>query len=275
MDKQTKTELKVGFFVSVGLGLILLAVAILGGENFLSRKNKYESHFSSVDGLISGSKVTLGGVSIGVVDSILFDYEKRAIRVLYSVSPDTQQWIRQDSTVEISTQGVLGDKYISINPGSPHAPTLPSGSIIPRRDGKDLSQFLSRGDNLMTTLSSIAVSLDRILKNFDSESRSETFFKGLASSAKNLSQATEKMNKELDQLQLKKAVGQLNQIFEKINNGNGTVGALINDPGLYDQAKALLGGANRNRIIRNLVRQTIKKSEEETAPSGNSVAPKK
>jgi hypothetical protein len=33
---------------------------------------------------------------------------------------------------------------------------------------------------------------------------------------------------------------------------------LVNDPALYDDAKALVGEANNNRIVRNLVRQTLK-----------------
>jgi phospholipid/cholesterol/gamma-HCH transport system substrate-binding protein len=48
------------------------------------------------------------------------------------------------------------------------------------------------------------------------------------------------------------------EILDKVNNGAGTLGALVNDPGLYEDARALVGGANRNRIIRNLVRETAK-----------------
>jgi hypothetical protein len=43
------------------------------------------------------------------------------------------------------------------------------------------------------------------------------------------------------------------------------MGALINDPGLYDNVKALVGQANRNRILRNLVRQTLRDSETKEA----------
>ena len=54
----------------------------------------------------------------------------------------------------------------------------------------------------------------------------------------------------------------LNSILEKIDQGQGTVGAMINDPGLYDDAKALVGQVNRNRIMRNLIRQTIKDNKD-------------
>jgi phospholipid/cholesterol/gamma-HCH transport system substrate-binding protein len=81
------------------------------------------------------------------------------------------------------------------------------------------------------------------------------------------------MNDQLTDIHIKKTVTNLNQIFEKINNGTGTLGALVNDPGLYDEMRALMGGANRNRIIRNLVRQTIKESEEKNAAAQPAPSP--
>ncbi len=281
MEKNIETEVKVGIFVSIGVGLILLAILILGGQSLLAQKDHFTAHFTAVDGLIPGTKVTLGGVPVGTVDTIDFNFELHNIQVSFAVIRKSSQWIRTDSTVEIATQGVLGDKYLSINSGSQDQSQLPPGSNIPIRQGKDLSQFLTKGDQLMVTLNSIAISLDHIMKNFDADNRSETFFKGLASTAKNMGQASEKINHELDQIQLKRTITSLSQIFEKINNGTGTIGALINDPALYDQIKALLGGANRNRIIRNLVRQTIKTSEEnsnqtpETTPPSVTPASKK
>ena len=97
----------------------------------------------------------------------------------------------------------------------------------------------------------------------------------MATSAKNLAQATEKLDKEMDNVKLKRILSNIEQITEKINGGTGTVGALINDPGLYDNAKALVGEANRNRIVRNLVRQTIRRSDEEAADSDNDKPPSK
>jgi hypothetical protein len=106
------------------------------------------------------------------------------------------------------------------------------------RPSKDLSQFLSKGDTLLFSLNSVARSLDRILKDFERDRRSETFFMGMANTAKNLTHASEKLNQELDQIQIKKMISHVNQIFEKIDNGTGTLGALVNDSGLYDQLQA-------------------------------------
>ena len=68
---------------------------------------------------------------------------------------------------------------------------------------------------------------------------------------------------KFNQLKVKSAINHLNSILEKIDQGKGSVWwRLINDPGLYDDAKALVGQVNRNRIMRNLIRQTIKDNQE-------------
>jgi phospholipid/cholesterol/gamma-HCH transport system substrate-binding protein len=260
--KNMEMEVKVGAFVAIGVGLLMVAILALGSvENVFSRANKYSVHFSTVEGLISGAKVVLGGMTVGTVDSIDLDPVKQNIQVMLSVNGKYGEWVRADTEAEISTQGMLGDKYVMLTTGHPDKPKLETGAEIPPRQGKDLAQFLSKGDQLMVSLNSIASSLDRVLKGLEKGNRSDTLFEGLASTSKNLAALTDKLDQTLAGPQLKSAIKNLNGILEKVNNGSGTVGALINDPGLYDDAKSLMGGANRSRILRNLVRQTIKENE--------------
>jgi phospholipid/cholesterol/gamma-HCH transport system substrate-binding protein len=139
---------------------------------------------------------------------------------------------------------------------------LPSGSKIPSEEGGGFDKFLSKGDELLVTLNSMAKTIDKLLKTLDRDKRTDRILDGMAATSKNLSEATAKLNQELTQIELKSTIRNLNEILKKINHGQGTLGALINDPALYDDAKALVGGANRSRIVRNLVRRTIKEGEE-------------
>ena len=266
-EKQHGLEIRVGLFVSAGAILIMLAVLLLGGGSSLfSRPLRYEAHFSGIDGLFQGAKVVLGGLSVGRVESVDLVPETGDIRAKFTVASKFQDYIRQGTQAEILTQGVLGDKYVGLNVGTRDAPVLASGSVIPRREGgSGFSAVLSKSDQLMTSLNSVSASLDRILKSLDSENTQGGLFRNFALSSKNLASSTEKLNQALEGGQLKKATQSMAAVLEKINSGTGTIGALINDPGLYDDARALLGGANRNRIIRNLVRQTVKEGDAETA----------
>ncbi len=266
MKKVTETELKVGLFVSLGVVLAGVAILFLGGSKTLFTKQvSYSMHFPSVDGLIPGAKVVLGGIQVGTVDEVLFDAKSHGIRVTVKVFERHQEWIRSDTTAEIATQGVLGDKYITMTLPGADGPALPSGSEIPVRPPKDIAQFFSKSDALLGSLNSIAGSMDRILKSFESGGRSEQIFSGMATTSRNLSIATTKLSQEIEAMNLKGTSRQLYEILEKVNRGSGTVGALINDPAVYDDLKSLTGGANRNRIVRNLVRQTVNENEKEKA----------
>ncbi len=262
MANQMENEIRVGLFVSLGVGLLLATILILGGaQHLFTQKHTYTAHLLSAEGVIPGAKVVLSGVPVGVVEKIQFDKKQGNIEIVFAISKEASDWIHEGATFEIATQGVLGDKYISLDGGKVDAPLLPPKSDVIQRPSKDITHILSKGDNLIVSINTVLGSLDRILKSFETDHRSDTFFKNLAQSAKNMTATTEKLNQEMDQLKLRGAITQLNQILEKINNGTGTIGALINDASLYDDVKTLLGGVNRNRIVRNLVRQTLKEGK--------------
>jgi phospholipid/cholesterol/gamma-HCH transport system substrate-binding protein len=264
MKKRLEIELKVGLFVTIGVVLTMVAILVLGSaENITQRHNHYTTHLATADGLISGAKVMMSGIHVGTIDTLIFDGDKREVSISFSVDRNSSEWIRKDSAAEVLSQGVLGDKNLSIIPGTEASGKLAEGEDIPLRPSKDLTQFLSKGDQLLITLNSIATDLNHVVKTFDANNRSEIIFSGLATTAKNMGEASVKLNQQLDGVALKSAIKNLNAILEKVNNGTGSLGALINDPGLYDNARALVGGANRNRILRNLVRETVEKGNQE------------
>jgi phospholipid/cholesterol/gamma-HCH transport system substrate-binding protein len=48
----------------------------------------------------------------------------------------------------------------------------------------------------------------------------------------------------------------------KIDSGQGTIGALINDPSLHDSLKAMVGGPDRKKNMKSLIRSTIDKNKQ-------------
>jgi phospholipid/cholesterol/gamma-HCH transport system substrate-binding protein len=268
---EKKMELRVGMFVVTGLVITLISILVLGGkQSIFTSVNRYLAHFEKIDGLVHGAKVTLGGLQIGAVSKISFDPAKREMRVEFTVEREYSEYLRKDSTIEVVTQGVLGDKYLSLNPGDPSLPVIENGGEVSQGKTKDLSQIITSSDQLVQRLTSTAENLDRILSAFNRGNRSEQFFQSLASTTKNLGDITGKLNEEFGQMKLKSSVNHLNSILEKIDQGQGSLGAFINDPGLYDDAKALVGQVNRNRIMRNLIRQTIKDNKEKPNDASSS-----
>lgn len=273
---EKKLEMKVGMFVMIGLALVMGAILILGGkQSIFTRVNHYTVHFPKVDGLVSGAKVGLGGLQIGTVSNVTFDGASRDVKAEFSVERKYANYIRRDSTVEIVTQGVLGDKYLSVNSGNPAEPVIENGGEVPVGASKDLSQLVGTSEKLMQQITVTTENIDRILVAFNRGNRADQIFQGLAATSKNMGEISAKLNDEFNQLKIKNAINHLNSILEKIDQGKGSVGAFINDPGLYDDAKALVGQVNRNRIMRNLIRSTIKDNKEKAEDEIDAPNPKK
>ncbi|MBC7387215.1 MAG: MCE family protein [Cryobacterium sp.] len=253
--KDTRTrDFKVGIFVTLGVAFSMVAILVLGGaENAFTSKAEYQTHFPTTNGLLSGSKVVLSGVPVGTVAKVDYDAEKKNIQVLFKVDKKYSKYLVDGTTVEIATQGVLGDKYISINPGSGNS-VIAEHAEIPNLPGTDMASFLSKSDLVMMNLNSTIESLNRILRSLEKGNRVDTIAENLSTVSKNLAS----FSSGLEGKGGAKASKSLTDILDKINSGTGTLGALVNDPSLYEDARALVGGANRNRIIRNLVRKTAK-----------------
>src|SRR5687767_858946 len=101
MAKQLDTEIKVGSFVSLGLVLLMLSIMVLGSsQNFFTKQNRYFVHFNTVEGLLPGAKVVLGGVNVGTVTEVDFDQKRQDIRVELGVLRKYAEWIRKDTSAE-------------------------------------------------------------------------------------------------------------------------------------------------------------------------------
>jgi phospholipid/cholesterol/gamma-HCH transport system substrate-binding protein len=73
------------------------------------------ARFSSIDGLETGGDVKIGGVKIGQITSISIDPESYLAMVKFSVAPEIK--LPVDSVASITTEGLLGGKYIGLEPG--------------------------------------------------------------------------------------------------------------------------------------------------------------
>lgn len=249
-DNRVK-DFKVGIFVTIGVAFSMVTILVLGGaENAFTRKTMYRTHFSSANGLIPGAKVVLSGLPVGTVREVEYDAATKTIAIELSVQTKYAPYVTQGSNVEIMTQGVLGDKFLAINPGADATP-LAEGSEIEPLPVKDVTAFFSKSDTLMVNLNQTVESLNRIMASLEKGNRIDTIASNLASASKGLAEVAGGKG-------LTRTSKSLADILEKIDSGTGTLGALVNDPGLYEDARALVGGANRNRIVRNLVRKTAK-----------------
>src|SRR6202451_4711219 len=117
----TWTELRVGLFVLVGLFILAVAIFYITGAGILGPKYRLYTYLPEVEGVTAGAPVRLDGVVIGNVEEIALDTHttdrtqsiQLILRIDYKFSPD----VRTDSTASLVTEGLLGDRYVTIKRG--------------------------------------------------------------------------------------------------------------------------------------------------------------
>jgi phospholipid/cholesterol/gamma-HCH transport system substrate-binding protein len=119
---------RIGLFMLAGL--IILGVFIIKIEDIPvgERGDRLEvtARFPSVAGLDRKAAVRIAGVRIGKVEAITLDASEAVIAL--SLDPHVQ--LHEGSWAQITSLGMLGDKYVEIIPGDPTAPLLSSGAEL-------------------------------------------------------------------------------------------------------------------------------------------------
>src|SRR5450755_2630637 len=140
----TWTDLRVGLFVLVGLSVLGAGIFYVTGPEFLGPKYRLNTYLQDVSGLANGATVSVDGVAVGNVESIQFVErtpgqpvdKTHNIQVVLRVGKRYQDFILSDSTAGLETEGLLGNKFISVTRGLTGRP-LKQGETIPAAKSVD------------------------------------------------------------------------------------------------------------------------------------------
>ncbi|UCE53177.1 MAG: outer membrane lipid asymmetry maintenance protein MlaD [Desulfobacterales bacterium] len=142
MKKYSK-ETMVGIFVVIGLLCIAYMTVKLGNVGFLG-ENTYSLYakFSSVTGLRVGNPVNMLGLEIGRVASFKMDQENQVAVVKLEITKDIQ--IYDDAIASIKTEGLIGDKFISIDAGGGGDLLKDGDTITETESPTDIMELVSK-----------------------------------------------------------------------------------------------------------------------------------
>jgi phospholipid/cholesterol/gamma-HCH transport system substrate-binding protein len=115
MKKYSK-ETVVGIFVVIGLVCIGYMTVKLGNVGFFG-DNSYSlfAKFSTVTGLREGNPVNMLGLEIGKVQKFTMDQENQQVLVEFKINKGIE--IYDDAIASVKTEGLIGDKYVAVDPG--------------------------------------------------------------------------------------------------------------------------------------------------------------
>ena len=256
-----RNEIKVGIFALAGLVLFCLSVVLLGGDKlFLTRTYTLKLRMNQVQGLGRGSVVTLTGVGVGNIEDIKFVDKSRDVEVILNIESAVQSRITEGSKATIKTQGALGDKFVFIEPGPTDAAPIPSGGAIELDRTPDLFDVIATKGGDIGQIVEVIKEVRLLFENLNRDGRSAKMMSNLVEGTAELKPTLADMRETL-RLIRGDAVAPLASILRKINDGQGTLGALINDPSLHNRISSFLGEAPRNRFLKPLLRESIQTNE--------------
>jgi len=141
--KKYKIETIVGIFVVFGLICIGYMTVKLGNVYFLG-DNSYPliAKFTSASGLKIGNPVNILGIEVGRVEHISMDQANQKAVVQVKIKNGIK--VYDDAIAAIRNEGLIGDKYMSIDPGGSGTLLGPSGVITDTQAAVDIVEIISK-----------------------------------------------------------------------------------------------------------------------------------
>ncbi len=129
-----------------GAAVILTGALLLGYVNSGTGKKEAPGYdlratFKRTNGLGYGAEVRMSGMVIGRVTGYRLDESYRSV-VTLRLNPDIA--LPKDTAALIHTDGLLGAKYIELQPGGDDANIKPGGSLVYTQDSLDLVDLLEK-----------------------------------------------------------------------------------------------------------------------------------
>jgi len=266
-----RDEVLVGILLTIGIVIAVLGTIWLVRGGF-ARGYPLYARFKWGAGVKQGQAVRLAGVQIGTVSDVKLDPMGT---ILIEMSIEKQYSVPRNSTAAVVPVGIFGDQEVALLPAAPSPVFFNSGDSVPPAPTKaGLPELTARADTISKRLDDVAKTVQLELVQGGGISDLRKSLAAVNELARSLSVIANEQSKQLsltlaqfrntaaalDSVQLDSTLRnlqvtsrnlaqftdslssttqQLNAVLNKVNNGDGTLGKLLNDPGLYADLRRL------------------------------------
>ncbi len=289
MNMLNTPEFKVGLLVLVVSGIIAtMSLKVSEDPSYLGTSKRAFFLLEDATGLVKSSPVYVAGIRVGVIKEIVLQNDKAKVEII--LKQDVPLYT--SSRVEIRAAGILGDKNVVVIPGDPRDPPLEDGGqIIVVDDRASVDRLISEVSKITDSLAQVADNIKSATEGDDSKPLGQ-IIKNLEEITRDVAQMTNQnkdqvnliveriasISETLDNLvndesdegfkaawreavaSLKNVEGTLNnfeEISDKINRGEGTLGRLINDEATVEELNTAISGVNNFIEMGNRIETSI------------------
>ena len=141
MARRNLVEIVTGAAV-LGVAAVFLAFAVSHSGRSTTSGYPLVARFDRIDGLAVGADVRIAGVKVGAVTDATIDPKNYLAVVTLTVRPDIQ--LPRDSSAEVTSESLLGGKYLSLSPGGDTTMLRPGQTITITQSSISLEQLLGK-----------------------------------------------------------------------------------------------------------------------------------
>ena len=142
MARHNPAELITGALVLAAAGLFAAFALANTGKSFGGSFYDLHAKFDHVDGLAVGTDVRMAGVKVGSIQAISLDPKTYLADVTFSVQKDLQ--LSTDTSATVSTDGLLGGKYLALAVGGEEKMLQPGGTVTITEGSINLESLIGK-----------------------------------------------------------------------------------------------------------------------------------
>jgi phospholipid/cholesterol/gamma-HCH transport system substrate-binding protein len=245
---------KLGIFIFLGSVLLVIGIFMLGNKEALF-KDTYtvKAYFNNIEGLRNGAPVRLSGIDVGAVKEIkIIGDTVSVLEVSMRLLTEIDRFIRKDTYAEIQTEGLVGNKFVSLNLGSSEGGQVEDGGKILSREPVSFADIIAETQGIMAYTKEMTKDLSEIVQKvntgdgtigklindnslyFAATNLTESADKSLLSITSELNMLTEQFNKlgagiETVATNVNNVVAGFDTLLLGVSQGKGVIGSLLKE----------------------------------------------
>ena len=272
-----KKEVTIAITACVAVVILFFGLNFLKGMTIFSSDNSYYVRFHDIQGLSKANPIYADGYKVGVVKDIYYDYAGNG-DVIVKFDVDNNLRIPKGSTAEVGSD-LMGNVKMNllmannprerVNPGDTIQGATNSGlmgrvaqilptveALVPKIDSiltsvnalladPALAATLHNAQQITSNLTTTSQQLNVLMANLNKS------VPGMLNKADATLANTQKLTNNLAAVDIQTTMNEVNSTIsnlktftDNLNNGKGSLGLLMNDPGLYNNLNSTMSSAD-------------------------------
>src|SRR5580692_2303509 len=237
----------IGLFLILGIGLFTVILFLIGNRyDAFGQHVDFYADFSNLSGLPKGAQVLVSGLVAGEVKSIEIPANPASkFRLKLQVESKARGLIRSDSVVSIGTEGIVGDKFVSIREGSSRAAEAQAGATLPSKEPFEISEVIEKGSTLLDKSSAL---LDNVQNSVtDVRGRLDVALGSVTNTVNHVDGVVTELQPEIKTMasNARQITGTVKDLVSDLNAGKGPAGLLLKDESARQQLQVTLSNAQK------------------------------